>query len=137
MDTLKTLEELQEDLQSVQAEKDAIISELDELFKDAGFKKIDKMNNISYQLTEFEFKAQFSIEDSTFNFSCYITTEGDNSFNYTAKGTMMNVVNGAHKFLEELDYVQVIEPTGDGEPQDTSDGNDDDVDPSEVGVDVD
>lgn len=121
MDTIKSLEELQEDLQAVQAEKDAIITELDELFKDAGFKKIDKMNNISYQLTEFEFKAQFSIEDTTFKFSCYITTEGDNSFNYTAKGTMDNVVAGAHKFLEELDFVKVIEPEEQLEDDDISD----------------
>lgn len=121
MDTIKSLEELQEDLQEVQAEKDAIVAELDELFGDAGFKKLDKMNNISYQLTKKEFKAQFSIEDTSFNYSCYITTDGDNSFNYTAKGTMDGITKAAYKFLEELDFTATNDDAVELDDDDTAD----------------
>ena len=111
MSDTKSIEELQEDLQQEQDEKDAIITELDSLFSDAGFRKLDKMNNICYQQTKGDYKAQFSIEDTSFNYSCYITTTGDNAINYTAKGTMDGILKSAYKFIAELnDVLEESEP---------------------------
>lgn len=123
MSEIKSLEELQEDLQEEQAEKDAIIDEIDSLFDDAGFRKLDKMNNICYQQTKSSYKAQFSIEDTSFNYSCYITTSGDNAINYTAKGTMDGIVKAAYKFIAELnDVLDDSEPVEQELPDDdTSD----------------
>lgn len=123
MSDIKSIEELQEDLQEEQAEKDAIIDELDSLFDDAGFRKLDKMNNICYQQTKSEYKAQFSIEDTSFNYSCYISTNGDNAISYTAKGTMDGIVKAAYKFVAELnDILDDSEPVETHlEDDDTSD----------------
>ncbi len=131
MDEIKSLEELQEDLQEEQAEKDAIIAELDSLFDDAGFRKLDKMNNICYQQTKSSYKAQFSVEDTSFNYSCYITTNGDNAINYTAKGTQDGMVKAAYKFISELNDVLTDSETSEPEL------DDDDVSDLDLGDEVD
>lgn len=101
MRNIISIEELEEDLQEKQARKDKILSSLESLFDDAGFTKKDDKNNISFEDTHRDIKALFSIYDTTFNYTAYITVEGDNSFTYSSKGDIEGIEEAAEKFLAE------------------------------------
>lgn len=97
------LEELEEDLKEEQAENNAILTELEELFDETDFERVDDMNHISFQASSGDIKAQFSLDNSEFTFTCYISEVDDNSFNYSRKGTKHQAIDAAEKFLAEYD----------------------------------
>lgn len=98
-----SLEELEEDLKEEQAENNAVLTELEDLFADSDFERVDDMNHISFQASSGDIKAQFSLDNSEFTFTCYISEVDDNSFNYSRKGTKHQAVAAAEKFLAEYD----------------------------------
>lgn len=97
------LEELEEDLKEEQAENFAILDELTQLFDGADFKRVEEMNNISFQDSTDDVKAQFTVDNTTYNFTCYITKTDDNSFNYSRKGNKHQAIDAAEKFLGEYE----------------------------------
>ncbi len=132
MRNIISLEELEEDLQEKQDRKDRILSSLASLFDDAGFtKKDDKKNNISFEDTNKDIKALFSIYDTTFNYSAYITVEGDNSFTYSAKGDIDGIEEAAEKFLAEYNDLLTLDISFDTPAEDEEVIEDDEVIPGD------
>lgn len=97
------LEELEEDLKEEHNENIKILDELKQLFNDAGFEEVSEMNNISFQDETDNIKAQFSIDNTTYKYTAYITKTDDNSFNYSLKGDKYQAVDAAMKFLGEYE----------------------------------
>lgn len=98
-----TSAELEKDLREKQASNSAVLTELDSLFASSDFERTDDMNHISFQASEGNIKAQFSLDNSTYSFTCYISEVDNNSFNYSRKGTKYQAVEAAEKFLAEYD----------------------------------
>ena len=98
-----TSAELEKDIREEQAANSAVLAELDSLFANSDFKRTDDMNHISFQASEGNIKAQFSLDNSTYSFTCYISEVTNNSFNYSHKGTKYQAVEAAEKFLAEYD----------------------------------
>lgn len=94
---------LEEDIREEQAANSAVLAELDSLFANSDFKRTDDMNHISFQASEGSIKAQYSLDNSTYSFTCYISEVDNNSFNYSRKGTKYQAVEAAEKFLAEYD----------------------------------
>lgn len=91
----------EEALLEKKSEQQAVLSEVESLFEDAGFIQKENQNTISFQSSTNDIKALFSIDNTTYNYECYITTEGENSSNYSAKGNIDGLVDAAFKFVEQ------------------------------------
>lgn len=110
MSNIISFEELEEALSDKVQKQKEVLSEVSSLFDDAGFFNTEQKNNITFQSTKRDVKALFSIDNTTYNYSYYITTEGDNSTNYSGKGNIDGVVDAAYKFIEQYsDIVDVPE----------------------------
>lgn len=93
--------ELEDALLEKQSIRREVLSEVSSLFDDAGFVKKEKQNTIFFQTSTKRTKALFSIDNTTYNYECYITTGGDNSSSYSAKGGIDDLADAAIKFVEQ------------------------------------
>lgn len=101
-----TLEELIEDLDEKKQAQDELIAELDELFADTNMLKDESDNFFNWGYGDKDTKAMFSVDNTSYNFKCYISSGDDESgSNYSAKGTMNNAYDGAVKFLQAADDI--------------------------------
>lgn len=103
--SIRSLEQLEEDLREDQELNKQTMSELDELFGGSSFQKKENMNSTTWQTSKGTVKAQFDIDNTTYNYSCYITdTEG--TYNMSRKGDRTTATDSAIAMLEELeDYL--------------------------------
>ena len=109
MSNVISIEELREDLEEQQKRKDDILTSLKELFDDAGFEYVEDKNTLNFEDTHEDLKALFSIYDTTFDYSAYITSETDNSMNYSLKGNIDGIEEAAEKFLAEYNDILTLE----------------------------
>ena len=94
-----TEEELENEMDKKAEEREEVLLAATDLFDDAGFEKEATANYITFTQESNTYKALFSIDTTTFNYKCYVTT--DNS-NYNKTGSMNGIESAAHKFLEEV-----------------------------------
>lgn len=94
-----TEEELQNEMDAKAEERERVLLFATDLFHDAGFEKEVTANYITFTQESDTYKALFSIDTTSFNYKCYVTT--DNS-NYNKTGSMSGIESAAHKFLEEV-----------------------------------
>lgn len=93
--------------QKKQAQKE-LIAQLDDLFQSAGLLKAEKLNNISYGYSDADIRALFSVDNSTLDASCYISsTDKILNINYNDSCDMDDLVDCAYRFLEELNDLKV------------------------------
>ncbi len=109
-----TLEELEDNLQEKDEQQKGVEEELSNLFDNAGFTRVDKPNNFSFESHVKDAKALFTVDNSTYNYTAYISTEGTNSFNYSVKGNIDGATDAALKFIEQwANFADGIEFTDD------------------------
>lgn len=96
-----TLEDLENNLEERNREQQSAIDEVSSLFDDAGFIKETKPNTISFESAIENVKALFSVDNTKYSYKAYITSEGDNSVTYSARGDIDGMVDAAIKFLEQ------------------------------------
>ena len=117
MDERITLEDLQSNLQQRTEEQEAVLDSLKSMFADADFELSEEKNTIDFTDTHKDLKALFSIDNSTFRYTCYITAEEMNnkSFNLSLKGEIDDIEDAARKFLGEFNDLLTldIEPPAD------------------------
>lgn len=94
-----TEEELQNEMDKKAEERETVLLATTDLFTDAGFEKGVTANYITFSQESEIYKALFSIDITTFNYKCYVTTENSN---YNKTGSMSGIESAAHKFLEEV-----------------------------------
>lgn len=94
-----TEEELENEMNKKTEEREHILLFANDLFTDAGFEKEATANYITFTQESDTYKALFSIDTTTFNYKCYVTTEESN---YNKTGSMSGIESAAHKFLEEV-----------------------------------
>lgn len=94
-----TEDELESEMDKKAEEREKILLSLADLFHDAGFKNESSPNYISFMQETNKYKALFSVNTSTFNYKCYLTTENSN---YNKSGSMYGIESAAYKFLEEV-----------------------------------
>ena len=94
-----TEEELENAMDQKAEERERILLFANDLFGDAGFEKEVTANYITFTQESDTYKALFSIDTTTFNYKCYVTTEESN---YNKTGAMSAIESAAHKFLEEV-----------------------------------
>lgn len=109
MSNVISIEELREDLEEQQKRKDDILTSLKELFDNAGFEYVEDKNTLNFEDTHEDLKALFSIYDTTFDYSAYITSESDNSMNYSLKGNIDGIEEAAEKFLAEYNDILTLD----------------------------
>ena len=109
MSNVISIEELREDLEEQQKRKDDILTSLKELFDNAGFEYVEDKNTLNFGDTHEDLKALFSIYDTTFDYSAYITSESDNSMNYSLKGNIDGIEEAAEKFLAEYNDILTLD----------------------------
>lgn len=104
MDERITLEDLQNNLRQRTEEQEAVLDSLKSMFADADFEFSEEKNTIDFTDTHKYLKALFSIDNSTFRYTCYITAEDDKdkSFNFSLKGEIDDIEDAAQKFLAEF-----------------------------------
>lgn len=101
-----TLEELIVDLDEKKQAQDELIAKLDELFADTDMLKDESDNFFNWGYGDTDTKAMFSVDNTSYNFKCYISSGDDESGStYSAKGTMDNAYDGAVKFLQAADDI--------------------------------
>lgn len=96
---MRTLEDLETELKEEAAEQEAILNAVTELFTNAGFERFDRKNNYNFETSASHFKALFSIDNTTYNYTGYVTQEGSNSASYSVKGDQSGIESAAEKFL--------------------------------------
>lgn len=106
-----TLEELQDNLQQRTEEQEAVLDSLKSMFADADFELSEEKNTIDFTDTHKDLKALFSIDNSTFRYTCYITAEDESnkSFNFSLKGEIGNIEDAARKFLGEFNDLLTLD----------------------------
>lgn len=105
-DGIISLAQLEEDLQEREEERNSIIAELDSMFEEAEFMKAEKLNTISYGKNGETYKAMFSIDNTTYNYTCYISDEtGEEETNFSLKGPQSGIISGAQKFINLINSV--------------------------------
>lgn len=121
-----TLEELQDNLQQRTEEQESALESLKSMFSDAGFELSEEKNTIDFTDTHKDLKALFSVDNTTFKYSCYITVDdvSDKSYNFALKGNIDGIEDAAKKFLAEysdLTTLDIEEPVEDAEDISTED----------------
>ena len=99
---LLTEEELEKEMDRKAEEIEKVLLFANDIFHDAKFEKDTTANHIAYTQEGKDYKAMFSIDTTSFNYKCYVTTEGDNSSTYSAHGVMSGIEDAVHKFLEAV-----------------------------------
>ena len=111
MDERITLEDLQNNLQQRTEEQEAALDSLKSMFADADFELSEEKNTIDFTDTHKDLKALFSIDNSTFRYTCYITAEDEDnkSFNFSLKGEIDDIEDAARKFLAEFNDLLTLD----------------------------
>ena len=108
LEDILTEEEMEQEMDAKAEERERALLFCNDIFIDAGFSPSSDANNITYTKEDKGYKALFNIDATTFNYSCYITTEGDNSSTYSAKGVISGIEDAVYKFLSSMsDIVEV------------------------------
>lgn len=102
LEDILTEEELEKEMDRKAEEREKVLLFTADVFHDAGFKEKVTSNYITYVQEDESYKASFSIDTSTFNYSCYLTVEGVDSYTYSAKGVISGIEEAATKFLEAV-----------------------------------
>lgn len=97
-----TEEELEQEMNNKAKEREKVLLYTADMFNDAGFEKNTTANYISYSQSGDNYNALFSIDTTSFNYSCYVTTEGDNTSTYSARGIISGIEEAVIKFLEAV-----------------------------------
>lgn len=120
---IPTLEDLEDTLQSREQEREDVLADITPMFEDAGFEIEETKNYIAFLKDEGSVKAMFSIDNTSYKYSCYITSdETPNNINYSAKGELEAIVEFVPKFLGALDDIIV-----DSEEEQIDSANEDDL----------
>lgn len=102
-----------ESMEDIQINHDINEDKLEEItsfFLNKNFNKVDKLNGIAFE-KEFEsdgnkFFSQFYIDTTKFTYSCYITSDINNSeTTYSSKGDFTNVDSAIERFISELEEI--------------------------------
>lgn len=102
-----SLEELIEDLDEKKQAQDELIAELDELFADTNMLKDESDNFFNWGYGDKNMKVMFSVDNTSYAFKCYASSgDDDNGSNYSAKGPMSSVYDGAIKFLQAVEDME-------------------------------
>lgn len=84
-----------------------VVEEVRQLLTDARFTEEQKLNGIAFikesSTEEYDLKAQMYIDTSNFSYSCYITTEDDDTnINFSSKGNSDGILAIANKLITEI-----------------------------------
>lgn len=119
MSEMLTLEDLETRMDEKEAKQTSILNEVSELFSDAGFFQEEHANTIAFESSIKGAKALFSIDNTTFNYKSYISTEGENETNFSSKGNIDGIIDAAVKFVEHwAEFADGVEFTEDDNVED-------------------
>lgn len=100
MDYILTEEDLQQQMDAKAEAREKALLYTSDMLTDAGFKTTTNANTINYEQEGDNYYSLFSIDTTTFNYKCYISTKKEeNESTYSSKGTIEQIEDAVTKFL--------------------------------------
>ena len=99
--------QLVEDVQEERNKNLELLDEVRQILTQEDFEEERKLNGVAFTKTfdidGLEFRAQFYVDTTTFDYTTYVQEEEDKrSANYTSKGTVDKLVTAAKRFVFEI-----------------------------------
>lgn len=98
--------DLEKELIEESRRKGEYLKDIKDIFSNTDFEQVDTIDNISYQFQDENIISQFSINKDSLSYTCFITDNKSDNFNYQVEGSIIDIMEGVDKFLSNFnDYL--------------------------------